>query len=980
MADYQRVVEYLRDARSAPMTVVTDELRQYAVEYADLCKGANERLRRCTTFLQQGLRSEAMQLVEQSPNLLDLVASLDLPDASVWADFCQQFELPAPPPLQMDRAAMLADIYNQDQSVEELLDRHRLLALARAPLRKRLELMRLIAPLDAASGFWEKDIRVFEHTRIKEMRLETQAAISANNATMISELAAELEQNQWREPIPGDLQKAVNDAFTAMIKAEVEGKLGGLLDRLRAAYAAKSHEECAALLQQVREIFDSAGLTAISTPIALEIQPVVQWVQKENDVKAKRDAFTASCAAFGRLIAADAPGAELEAANQKLGESGDEIPPELTQTYTALLGRRRGAARRKRIVYLSLAAGSVAAALVIVYLVLQNQAAEGWAAKIREANAAENTVLAKQLIEEQERRAPRLSSSASIAAAKQKTAEIEKQQSGDHQVLRDLLASILPLKAQAEATAKVEDASPDALATAIGTINVAIGKLESGKHLAWVDSAKQIPAATRELNDLRSLLQKKVSGYLSRQIDALSAQVDAIAADADIDTALATLATVTNKAGALQTAEGMDDSLKSTLAAVLARVEQRKGQLTQTRQLREQLQTLRTRSATADSLKDRLTAFTTQFPAAPQTKDFTAAIERLSMAKAIEAWESMSRSWVPMATATPAAATKRAEALQAYITANPQSPFTPDATAYIAYLKQCAAALDEKSTWRTALGDLLSNPLLSELAYVKTTDGRRFYTIGNIQRKDEPKKGSTFEALDPKNLTKRQTITVPLPARFDTPEPVPLPHVAVVRKLNDETRQVDESNWETWGADAIDHLGAREDIEPAVQGLLLGPLIKTNKVVIEWGPAAAYDRAETALARLELDSIAWYDPDRPVSDSTNAAIRAAIKKLPPAGEMKQKILARKVELFRSLTFRTTGTAILMHNDAGAWTVYAPTNSDEGTVALTVATTAGAPMINVAVVKAGKFEVDANAVRDLPEGMLLFLTAPAEKKP
>ncbi|MGA2501736.1 MAG: hypothetical protein ABSH20_28685, partial [Tepidisphaeraceae bacterium] len=603
-----------------------------------------------------------------------------------------------------------------------------------------------------------------------------------------------------------------------------------------------------------------------------------------------------------------------------------------------------------------------------------------WAAKIREANAAENTALARQLIEEQERRAPRLSSFTSIAAARKQTAVIEQQQSGDHKVLRDLLASILPMQAQVEATAKAEDASPDAVAAAIGMANVAIGRLETGKHLAWVDSAKQIPAATRELHDLRAQLQRKVSGYMRRQIDALAEQVDSIAADANIDTALTTLATVNGKAASLQAAEGMDDSLKFTLAAVLARAEQRKQQLTQTRQLREQLLALRTRSVTADSLKERLAAFTTQFPGAPQTKDFTAAMERLPMAKSIEAWDSMSRSWIPTATATTAAATRRAEAIQTYITANPQSPFTPDATTYLGYLKQCAAALDEKSTWRTALGDLLSNPLLSELAYVKTTDGRRFYTIGNIERKDDPKKGTTFEALDPKNLTKRQTINVPLPARFDTPQPVPMPHVAVVARLNDESRQVDENNWETWGADAIDRLAARDDIEPAVQGLLLQPLLKANKQVIEWALTGAYDRAETALARLELDSIVWYDPDRPVSDSTNAAIRAAIKKLPPAGEVKQKIAARKAELFRSLAFRTTGTAILMRNDAGAWMVCAPTNSDEGTVALTTSATAGAPMINVAAVKAGKFEIDANAARDLPEGTLLFLTAPAEKKP
>src|SRR4051812_31839044 len=115
MSDYKRIVEYLRDIRMAPVTNVTDELRQYATDFAELCRQANDRLRQCSVFLQQGLRSEAIHLADEPPNLLDLVSALDLPDAQAWAELCQQFDMPAPPPLQMDRAAQLNEAYGQDQ-------------------------------------------------------------------------------------------------------------------------------------------------------------------------------------------------------------------------------------------------------------------------------------------------------------------------------------------------------------------------------------------------------------------------------------------------------------------------------------------------------------------------------------------------------------------------------------------------------------------------------------------------------------------------------------------------------------------------------------------------------------------------------------------------------------------------------------------------------------------------------------------------
>ncbi len=76
---------------------------------------------KCSSLLQQGLRTEALHLADESPNLLDLVAALDLPDPQAWADFCQNNSLPVPPPLQLDRAAQLNDAYAQDQPLEHLL-------------------------------------------------------------------------------------------------------------------------------------------------------------------------------------------------------------------------------------------------------------------------------------------------------------------------------------------------------------------------------------------------------------------------------------------------------------------------------------------------------------------------------------------------------------------------------------------------------------------------------------------------------------------------------------------------------------------------------------------------------------------------------------------------------------------------------------------------------------------------------------------
>src|SRR3954468_4903305 len=172
MADSQRVIEFLRDVRQGGLSNLqagNDEVAQMATQYAALCAQTNERLRQCSVFLQQGLRTEAIHLAEQPPNLLDLVSQLDLPDPQAGAEFCQNNGLPVPPPLQFDRAAQLNEAYAQEQPLEHLLAHHRYLALARAPIRDRLLTMRKIADIDVGNTQWLKDMGEMEAARMKEL-------------------------------------------------------------------------------------------------------------------------------------------------------------------------------------------------------------------------------------------------------------------------------------------------------------------------------------------------------------------------------------------------------------------------------------------------------------------------------------------------------------------------------------------------------------------------------------------------------------------------------------------------------------------------------------------------------------------------------------------------------------------------------------------------------------------------------------------
>jgi len=401
MADYQRVVEFLRDFRSAPVQQgsgeISEELRQAAAEYAELCAQANDRLRQCSTFLQQGLRSEAIHLADggggEAPNLLDLVAALDLPDAAQWVEFCQNNGLPVPVTLQMERAGQLDGAYSAEQPLEHLLSRHRLLALSRGPVRERLNVMRQLAAQDpaGANSFWEKDLRVFERARLRELPAAFYAAVKSRDFQTITALQTELSQYPWYEAIPDDLRQAVGTAYDRMHRSEVEGSIKEIINRLHDAFAARNQGDCAALMAQIKDTLTANNLKDLSGELREEVKPIRDWLASENELASKHKSFMAACGDFTRRMDADAPDHELEAAHAKLNSFEEPVPEELERRYEEKLRGRHEAAQRSLRIKLFSVIGSLAAVVVVVGLILwvvsNNASASKWISGIKQANA-----------------------------------------------------------------------------------------------------------------------------------------------------------------------------------------------------------------------------------------------------------------------------------------------------------------------------------------------------------------------------------------------------------------------------------------------------------------------------------------------------------------------------------------------------------------------------------------------------------------
>ena len=199
MADYHEIVEQIRTALHSGDPGHNGRLAGLASAYADACAEAAHRLGRCHRLLQQGLRSEAIQLAESEPKLLDALSVLDFPERPEWDDVVQSRDLTPAPRIPLEPARLLNEAYAEEDPLQELLRRHRRLALQRAPLRLRIAVLRQLAAQDAGNSIWTEDLRVFEQARTMEIQDEASEAIRQQDAGWLARLVTEVEQSGWVE-------------------------------------------------------------------------------------------------------------------------------------------------------------------------------------------------------------------------------------------------------------------------------------------------------------------------------------------------------------------------------------------------------------------------------------------------------------------------------------------------------------------------------------------------------------------------------------------------------------------------------------------------------------------------------------------------------------------------------------------------------------------------------------------------------------
>lgn len=366
MADYQQIVDRVRAFVGGTDQTRSDAMSEAATAFATLCEEANTRLRRCVDYLHRGLRSEALNLADCHPALLDVVAALDIPEIEQWEQLCAAYEFTRPGRMMIELAQELNEAYAQHQPLEHLLKRHRLLALSRAPIRERLETLRELAAADPANPCWSEDQETFEAARLRELRTELAAAVRSRNSQEIDHLAGEVLQQPWRIELPNDI-KEVTDRISRSVRAErAIHTLNEMIPKMQSAISENSHRQGKDLIEKWRKIVADADLD-VPPGLKAEYQSLRTWVQEHDQQEVSQDAFRTAIAELKVAIDTRGPEELLRLRYRAAKDSSYGLPVELEREYHAAISRFNRTRLIERIFIVVMIVGAIG--LIVAVLV-----------------------------------------------------------------------------------------------------------------------------------------------------------------------------------------------------------------------------------------------------------------------------------------------------------------------------------------------------------------------------------------------------------------------------------------------------------------------------------------------------------------------------------------------------------------------------------------------------------------------------------
>jgi hypothetical protein len=339
MSDLQVLIESIRTTISFSETVLPDQIRVYAADYARACTELNTRMRQCIPRIREGNIAEAVRLAESQPNIFEQLMLLDFAERDEWVKIVETLGFDTPPALPIELSKELNDAYLKMSPLEPLLRLQRLYALNGSSIQKRITVLRAIAKADPKNTFWREDQEKFEKVRIADIGKEVHMLSAPKDSEQIRELYKELTSPDWIVAPPKEYCQTL-----CTLALQVYA------DSLLRYFAEFDYPQASNVYNAMRQIVTTNNM---SMPAIIEqaIRAAVNWLNETEQQYELQNIFNSCLSALQNALETESSISDLERLYYDLetaaSQAGEIIPDELEELYESEISRLIEAIKRR---------------------------------------------------------------------------------------------------------------------------------------------------------------------------------------------------------------------------------------------------------------------------------------------------------------------------------------------------------------------------------------------------------------------------------------------------------------------------------------------------------------------------------------------------------------------------------------------------------------------------------------------------------
>ncbi len=900
--DFQRTVEEIQNALAAEGATPITALSEFAEDYAAACREINERLRESHDLLRKGLRSEAIQRAEVEPNLLEMAVVLDFPERAQWCEWLKHSGRPLPPELRIDAAAEINAAYAQEQPLAVLLGRHRLAALARAPLAERIGILRMIAEADANNPVWQEDLRTYEKHRHKQLQSEAEAAAKRNDIAVLERLEAELRYASWTVPPSGALVQWTMAATARLRLASAREELKTLEAGLTTAFADFDVGRGRSLRGRWQACAAIAELGP-DDPLAQLAAPALEWLAEQDRQEESQASYDRAVAELERALDEGVGLEDLKRRCHELDRHERGTPELLERRCRERIASLELTASRRNKLWLTGIAGSVLVVAALAWFWMNRQLAE---AQVAETSAVLARLIDDSNLTESRKYVEALTAERKWLRERAEVVEQEARLSGLETKERERTAAF---------RAAIEGAASAGLDRPDKTSLVEARRLARGPHeeTEILDLERKVAARQRELQDQRN------QAYLKR-VEELRAKIRTHETDSPQagEEALTDLRQLSEQAKELEHASsGVDRALIDGVTALRKRLSVLHD-AEESRQDRERrLRDITAAVGNRRRYRERLAEYAKEFPDTKRSYDFLKVLEKEPASwEQLERWDAFVERFASADSAliSPTEATARIAEATALLPAFAAATDATDFKQRIDFLTAIGRRVSQGERIDAPLKDIFQLQTVADLTMIEDKGGRKFYSVEKPELKN---KHVAFKYLRDFKLTTGSTLINEEELAPDGI--VAAPQSVAATRVLDELARLDDAHWEAAFCRMLIDVESQARMDPILKVQLLQQLLtvaRQGSLVLEH----AFARHAELIDGANLDgTVNWLDPADPEAARTRRQAEALLARLPnlaPARDAAAKEFAQLRKPWSSEPHRWIGW--LRQSDDGQW--------------------------------------------------------------